>query len=63
MIAVSVAASLLLVAAGCLIIAAPELLPTVIVYATGIGCVLLGIVLSLSVLRSALEIKSRKAEQ
>ncbi len=62
-LAISIAASIVLVAIGCAIIAVPELLPTILIYGIGIGCVLLGVTLILSFLRSAAENSTRKIEQ
>ncbi len=62
-IAISIAASIVLVAIGCAIIAVPELLPTILIYGIGIGCVLLGITLILSFLRSAAESRAQKIKQ
>lgn len=61
-IAISIAASIVLVAIGCAIIAVPELLPTILIYGIGIGCVLLGVTLILSFVRSAAESKIKKIE-
>ncbi len=54
-LAVTVVSAFILTVFGAIMIKSPELLPTLITYAIGAGCVLFGIVLILSVARGAIE--------
>lgn len=62
-LAISVAASTVLVILGCLIIARPDLVSIIISYGIGIGCILFGIALGLSLIRSKVERNLQKSEQ
>ena len=48
---------------GCLIIARPDLVSIIISYGIGIGCILFGIALGLSLIRSKVERNLQKSEQ
>lgn len=62
-VAVSIAAAAALVVLGCLIIARPELVSSIITYGIGVGCILLGITFVLFAIRSAIENQPQKTEQ